>query len=191
MMLRGLSLRWRIVLALFALQLALCAAILFFTLRQHLASQVELWQRSDRYFVTLLSDLGRVALLTTDYTELQAFVAETTSSRKFTDMVLVDLGGRIVASKNLNRIGSMFEPDTSKLDEGQRIVDISAGSHKLGTLALTLSDDALHASFREAYRRGAMVAGGGIILIALSAYWFGHLLSHRLERLAATADRIS
>ncbi len=190
-MLRGLSLRWRIALALFALQLALCAAILFFTLRQHLASQVELWQRSDRYFVTLLSDLGRVALLTSDYTELQAFVAETTSSRKFTDMVLVDLGGRIVAAKNLNRIGSTFEPDTSKLADGQRIVDISAGSHKLGTLALTLSDDALHASFREAYHRGGMIAAGGIILIALSAYWFGHLLSHRLERLAETADRIS
>lgn len=190
-MLRRLSLRWRIALALFALQLALCSAILFFTLRQHLASQVDLWQRADRYFVTLLSDLGRVALLTTDYTELQAFVAETTSSRKFTDMVLVDLGGRIVASKNPNRIGGSFEPDTSRLAPGQWIIDIKAGNHKLGTLALTLSDAPLHASFRDAYRRGGLIAAAGIILIALTAYWFGHLLSHRLERLAETADRIS
>ncbi len=190
-MLRGLSLRWRIAIALFGLQLALCAAILFFTLRQHLASQVDLWQRSDRHFVTLLSDLGRVALLTTDYTELQSFVAETASSRKFTDMVLVDLGGRIVASKNLNRIGSTFEPDTSRLAPGQWIVDIKAGDHKLGTLALTLSDAPLHASYRAAYRRGMLIATAGIILIALSAYWFGHFLGHRLERLAETADRIS
>ena len=67
----GLSLHWRIVLVIFALQLVLSAALLFFTLRQHLTSQEALWQRNDQNFVTLLSDISRAALLNDDYTELQ------------------------------------------------------------------------------------------------------------------------
>jgi diguanylate cyclase (GGDEF)-like protein/PAS domain S-box-containing protein len=187
----ALSLRWRFVIVIFTLQLVLCAVLLVFTLREHLASQVELWQRADRHLVTLLSDLGRVALLTDDYTELQAFIAETTSSRKFTDIVLVDLAGRIVAAKDPARLGSRFAGEPGREGPGHWRVVVRAGDHELGMLAVTLSDASLHASFNDAYRRGGLIAAGGIVLMALSAYWFGHLLTHRLQRLAETADRIS
>ena len=187
----ALSLRWRIVLVIFALQLALCAALLFFTLRQHLASQVELWQRADQHLVTLLADLGRVALLTDDYTELQTFVARTESSRKFADMLLLDLGGRVVAGKHLSRLGQTMEPPPVGTAGGHWVVEVTAGEHRLGTLVVTLSDVPLHDSFEDAYQRGAVIAAVGIVLMALSAYWFGHLLTHRLARLAATADQIS
>ncbi len=186
-----LSLRWRFVLVIFTLQLVLCAALLFFTLRQHLTSQVEMWQRTDRHVVTLLADLSRMALLTDDYTELQAFISETATSRKFADLVLADLGDRIVAAKDPARLGSRIEARRESPHPGQWVVEVTAGEHRLGTLAVTLSDAALHASFRDAYRRGALIAGAGIALMALSAYWFGHLLTHRLQRLAETADRIS
>ena len=187
----GLSLRWRIVLVLFALQLALCAALLTFTLRQHLISQVELWQRADQQFVTLLGDLARVALLTDDYTELQIFVARTESSRKFADMLLLDLAGRVMASKRPSMLGQIVEPPDIGSSGGHWALDVTAGGHRLGTLIVNLSDAPLHDSFQAAYRRGAMVAAVGIVLIAISAFWFGHLLTHRLARLATTADRIS
>ncbi len=187
----GLSLRWRIVLVIFALQLALCAALLFFTLKEHLASQVELWQRADQHVVTLLTDLGRVALLTDDYTELQVFVARTESSRRFADMLLLDLAGRVVAGKNPARIGQTIEPPETGTSGGHWVIEVAAGEHPLGTLVVTSSDAALHDSFQDAYRRGALVAAFGMVLMALSAYWFGHLLTHRLARLAATADQIS
>jgi diguanylate cyclase (GGDEF)-like protein/PAS domain S-box-containing protein len=186
-----LSLRWRFVLVIFTLQLVLCAALLFFTLRQHLASQVEMWERSDRQLVMLLADLGRVALLTDDYTELQSFINETSSSRKFADMVLTDLAGRIVAAKDPTRLGDRFEAGPGHPGPGKWLLEVTAGGHKLGDLSVYLSDAALHASFRDAYRRGAVIAAIGMALMALSAYWFGHLLTHRLERLADTADRIS
>jgi diguanylate cyclase (GGDEF)-like protein/PAS domain S-box-containing protein len=187
----GLSLRWRIVLVIFALQLVLSAALLFFTLRQHLTSQEALWQRNDQNFVTLLSDLGRVALLTDDYTELQAFIAETASSGEFIDIVLVDLAGRVVAAKDQADLGSRLEPGPMIAGPDRWVVEVSAGEHRLGTLVVAVSDAALHASFGDAYRRGALVAGIGIVLMALSAFWFGHLLTHRLQRLAETADRIT
>jgi len=187
----GLSLRWRIVLVIFALQLVLSAALLFFTLRQHLTSQEALWQRNDQNFVTLLSDLGRVALLTDDYTELQAFIAETASSGEFIDIVLVDLAGRVVAAKDQADLGSRLEPGPVIAGPDRWVVEVSAGEHRLGTLVVAVSDAALHASFGDAYRRGALVAGIGIVLMALSAFWFGHLLTHRLQRLAETADRIT
>ena len=187
----GLSLRWRIVLVIFALQLALCAALLIFTLKEHLASQVELWHRADQHVVTLLTDLGRMALLTDDYTELQTFVARTESSRKFADMLLLDLAGRVVAGKQPARIGQTIEPPATGTSGGHWVVEVLAGEHKLGTLVVSLSDAALHDSFSEAYRRGALVAAVGMVLMALSAWWFGHLLTRRLARLAATADQIS
>ncbi len=186
-----LSLRWRFVLVIFTLQLVLCAALLFFTLRQHLTSQVELWQRADRHLVTLLADLSRVALITDDYTELQAFINETASSRRFADMILADLGGRIVAAKDPRRLGDRLTGEPETPQPGQWLLEVTIGQHQLGVLAVTLSDVALHASFREAYRRGTVIAAAGIALMALSAYWFGGLLTHRLERLAQTADRIS
>jgi|GEM_PF-2060800 len=187
----GVSLRWRIVLVLFVLQLALCAALLTLTLREHLASQVELWQRSDQHFVTLLADLGRAALLTDDYTELQTFIARTETSRRFADLLLLDLTGRIVASKRPARLGQILETPDAGVAGGRWVSEVSAGGHPLGTLIVTLSDAALHDSFEAAYRRGAQIAAVGIVLIALSAYWFGHLLTRRLARLADTADRIS
>ena len=163
----GLSLRWRIVLVIFALQLVLSAALLFFTLRQHLTSQEALWQRNDQNFVTLLSDLGRVALLTDDYTELQAFIAETASSGEFIDIVLVDLAGRVVAAKDQADLGSRLEPGPMIAGPDRWVVEVSAGEHRLGTLVVAVSDAALHASFGDAYRRGALVAGIGIVLMAV------------------------
>ncbi len=187
----GLSLHWRIVLVIFALQLVLSAALLFFTLRQHLTSQEALWQRNDQNFVTLLSDIGRVALLTDDYTELQTFIAETASSGEFNDIVLVDLAGRVVAAKDQADLGSRLDPGPVSAGPDRWVVEVSTGKHRLGTLVVAVSDAALHASFGDAYRRGALVAGIGIVLMAVSAFWFGHLLTHRLQRLAETADRIT
>jgi len=187
----ALSLRWRIVLVIFALQLALSAALLFFTLRQHLTSQVELWHRADENFVTLLDDLGRLALLTDDYTEMQDFIAETASSNKFTELLLVNLSGRVVAAKDPTRLGNEFDPGPPSSGPDRWVVEVAAGDHRLGMLTVTMSDAALHDSFRDAYRRGALVAGIGIVLMAVSAFWFGHLFTHRLQRLAETADRIT
>ena len=191
LMRHGLSLHWRIVLVIFALQLVLSAALLFFTLRQHLTSQEALWQRNDQNFVTLLSDIGRVALLTDDYTELQTFIAETASSGEFDDIVLVDLAGRVVAAKDQADLGSRLDPGPVIAGPDRWVVEVSTGEHRLGTLVVAVSDAALHASFGDAYRRGALVAGIGIVLMAVSAFWFGHLLTHRLQRLAETADRIT
>jgi hypothetical protein len=74
--------------------------------------------------------------------------------------------------------------------DGQgELAEIANGSYRLGSLRVRFSNESLLAAHRAAYRLGIATAVTGMLFIALVGWTMGHLLTRKLTRLAAVADR--
>jgi hypothetical protein len=70
----ALSLRLRIALVIFCLEALMVGGVLFVTLRDSLSTTKTTLAVADRDTTALLQDLGRIALLTDEYGNVQSFI---------------------------------------------------------------------------------------------------------------------
>lgn len=185
-----MSLRFRIAATIFALELLLVLAILFVTLRHTLATSQAQLAANNQVVISLLDDLSRLALLTDEYADLQAFIEEASGS-SLESATLFDLSGRIVAASDPGRIGQTFTPRPLAARAERRLIALGDHGAALGTLSVVFSDAELVQAHEQAYRLGLAAAASGMIVIAVVGLTMGHLLTRRLSRLATVADRVA
>jgi methyl-accepting chemotaxis protein len=186
-----LSLRFRIAVTIFCLEAVMVGLVLFVTLRHSLDTARAQLTAADRETMALLHDSARVALLTDEFTNVQAFIENVGSSSRIRFVAVIDLSGRIMASSDAAQIGTRPADRARWGAWPNELMQIGSGRYRLGWLAVRFSDESLLQANRTAYRLGIGTAVAGMLVIALVGATMGHLLTRRLGRLAAVADQVS
>jgi PAS domain-containing protein len=186
-----LSLRFRIAVTIFCLEAVMVGLVLFVTLRHSLDTARAQLTAADRETMALLHDSARVALLTDEFADVQAFIENLGSSSRIRFVAVVDLSGQIMASSDAARIGTRPSDRAGWGAWPNELMPIGSGRYRLGWLAARFSDENLLQANRTAYRLGIGTAVAGMLVIALVGATMGHLLTRRLGRLAAVADQVS
>jgi diguanylate cyclase (GGDEF)-like protein/PAS domain S-box-containing protein len=182
------SLRMRIALSILILGTGLLGGILFLSLRHSLDTTRATVAIADHETTALLSDMSRIALLTDEWGALQAFIDALDQRSRIRYVAVSDLSQRIRASTDPAQIGAHLDGSTAR---ERSLREITSGGYRFGWLEVRYSDDGLVAAHQEAYRIGLGLAIAGILISALLGWMVGHLLTHRLSRLAAVADAVS
>ncbi|MFO1074296.1 MAG: diguanylate cyclase [Geminicoccaceae bacterium] len=186
-----LSFRWRIALTILCLELGMVALVLMVTLRHSYETARAELAAADRQAVAMFRDLARLALVDDELGNIQAYFEETQARGRLRQADLIDLSGRVLASSDPRRIGT-FLVESEALDDGRdELIEIGSGGYRAGWLALDFSDEPLLAAYRQSTRLGIAVAAVSMAVIAIVAFSLSHLLTRRLERLAAMADAVN
>ena len=186
-----MSLKYRIAVTIFALETILIAVVLWGTLRYAMDHVRKQAARTDEVTIRLLNDLGRTALLTDEFAELQAFIDGDQKDPRIRAVIVADANDRVIAASELGLVGS---PRPGTLDGPHtywRNVEISSRAGPAGSLAIEFSDGPIEAAYRETRNLGISIAVAGMVLIALVGLGMGVVLTRRLQSLADAADRVA
>ncbi|MGD9512359.1 MAG: EAL domain-containing protein, partial [Geminicoccaceae bacterium] len=187
----AMPLRMRIALSILLLGTVLLGGILFLSLRHSLDTMRATAVIADQETTALLSDMSRVALLTDEYEGLQAFIDALDRRSRIRYVAVSDLSHRIRAATDAAQIGLRSDEPGAREHGKGGVREIASGNYQLGWLEVRYSDEELVAANQEAYRLGLGLAVAGTLILALLGWTMGHLLTHRLSRLATVADAVS
>lgn len=186
-----LSLKYRIAGIIFLLEAVMMAAVLSATLNQNLEANRRQAAVNEQVLLTLLADLSRIALFTTEYDELQPYIEKVIDDPNVKKILLTDEHDRIVVSSDFSDVGNP-RPNLDNTPEAfwrsQKIVN-SAGA--LGEIAINFSHAQLLAANRKALDTGVSIALIGMTFIAVIGVFIGYMLTRRLDRLKAAALQLA
>lgn len=185
------SLKYRIAAIIFVLELVMMTAVLSVTLSHSLKTSQEHLTESENVIMELLGDLSRIALITSEYDELQPYIEQVISVPHVTNVFLANRDGKVVVSSDVTHIGGNLIARGGTASNIWRQKDIINATGKIGTLAIVFSHQDLIEANQASLNLGIQVALSGMILIALVGVLIGYLLTRRLESLAVSAQRIS
>ena len=167
------------------------AAVLSVTLSHSLKTSQEHLTESENVILDLLGDLSRIALITSEYDELQPYIEQITSVPHVTNVFLANHDNRIVVSSDVTRVGEELVASGSTSSSIWRQKDIANATGKIGTLAIVFSHQDLIEANQDSLNLGVQIALSGMVFIALVGIAIGYLLTRRLESLAVSAQRIA
>ncbi|MGD8941096.1 MAG: hypothetical protein PVJ72_17060, partial [Gammaproteobacteria bacterium] len=101
-----LSLKYRIAGIIFLLEAVMMGAVLSTTLSQDLEANRNQSRANEQVLLTLLADLSRTALLTTEYDELQPYLEKVIEAPQVKKILLIDNKNRIVVSSDFSDVGN-------------------------------------------------------------------------------------
>lgn len=185
------SLKYRIAATILVLEALLVGAVLWQTLT--LSADASRKQQAAHEEVTLspLTEIGRIALLTEEYTDVQAYIQKVKNNQDVTHLILADNRGRVMASTAVSDMGSPMPPLQDTGERYWRIREIQNANGKLGVLAVEFSQAEMTAAKRRALNFGITLALVGMAFIAIVGIIMGHLLTRRLDVLAKTAQHFA
>ncbi len=187
---KTLSLKYRIALTIFLLQTLMMAFLLWQTLTASYETSRRYLEQAEVGALQLLHNLGRQALLTRDFDELQAAFEQVGSDPYLKCVALADTSGHVVASTNPEEIGSHLLQRRDSAEYRWRTSTVSDGTSQLGILTMQFSTRELRRAFERIRNIGIATAGAWIGILALVGLVMGLLVTHRLDPLVAAAQRI-
>lgn len=181
------SLRYRIAVTIFVLEAIMMTTVLWLTLSSSFDETRELIDTTDQVILKNLSELGRIALLTDEYSDFQPFLEIAMSDPHTVGVVLTNNENIIYASNQLMRLGEKLPEQFDTENEYWRHVEISNASDVLGKLWIHFSNVRHDAAFKDAILFGISIAIVGMIIIAIVGLVIGILLTRRLDTLGQAA----
>lgn len=146
---------------------------------------------SERIMIQLLADLSRIALLTSEYDELQPYIEQVVKDPHIESVLLADRRGRVVVSSKHSYIGGTI-PDFNNTDTLRWMSrEISNSNGRIGNIAIRFSHKNLAQINREVLNLGISVALFGMTTIAFVGVLIGFLLTRRLGMLSGAAQRLA
>ena len=127
----SLSLRIRIALTILCLEAVMVSAVLLVTLRYSLTTTEAELAATDREKASLLQDLSRIALLTDEFGNLQAFIEQLDQTSRIKFVAVLDLSGRIMASSDAAQIGTRSTPVAHQ--ESARRSTVAGGHRRISS----------------------------------------------------------
>ncbi|MBE0510394.1 MAG: response regulator [Chromatiales bacterium] len=185
------SLKFRIAGIIFLLEAIMLAVVLGVTLQISQAETAKQLEANQQVIHQLLSNLSRVALLTSEYDELQPYIEEVVRNPQVNLILLADRRGHVVVSNQHEYIGAPLPQFSNTETLRWMSHEISNISGKVGELAIRFSHAQLHDTSRRVRNLGIIIALTGMTLIAFVGILIGHLLTRRLGILASTAEKIA
>lgn len=186
-----MSLKYRIAVTILALEAILIAVVLWGTLHYAMDHVRKQAARTDWVMLRLLNDLGRTALLTDEFAELQAFIAGDQKDPRIRAVIIADASDRVVAATDVALIGSARPATHDGAHTYWRSVEIPSRAGRVGLLAIEFSDGPIENAYRQTRNLGIKIAVAGMVLIALVGLGMGFVLTRRLQGLADAADRVA
>jgi PAS domain-containing protein len=189
-----MSLKYRIALTVFLLEAVMVVLVLWQTLEPSLERTTRQIAQSDQVLLNLLGDVGKVAIITQEFNDLQIQFEKTEQDPHISEIFLLSRDGIIVASNNAGDLGRILPIDATLAEAtlGESYwqhLRILGSSGAIGRISIKFSNAALFRSNADARIRGLIVAGFSMVMIAIVGLLLGFALSRRLERLAGIADR--
>jgi diguanylate cyclase (GGDEF)-like protein len=177
------SLKYRIALVVFVLQVAILTPLLWFTFTAYRDSDLKQLQTREDVFMGLASQLGRKALLTNDPTDFQLFITPFSTARHIKRIVLLNQSGTVVASTTPTDLGG--SPPAIKAERNMvwKQAEIANATEQLGTIVIHFSRAEMDKNVEALLQRGVPIAIAGIILSALIGLGLATLLTRRMETL--------
>ncbi len=184
-----MSLKFRIALTVFILEAIMVGLVLWQTLGLTLDKTTEQIDRTDRVVLNLLSEIGKVSIITREFEDMQIHFENALRGPHVSAVHLLNRDGRVVASNDTQMIGQAMPPVRDTALNYWRRQEIRGSSGKIGAIAVNFSNAPLHRANAEARNLGLKVAAIGMAIIAAAGLFMGFVLSRRLEKLAQAADR--
>jgi signal transduction histidine kinase len=191
---KGLSLKYRIALMIFLLEAVMMGFVLWQTLGASLQSSREQLTANEQAMLGLVGGVGRIALLTEDYADMQPYLEEVLDDPRVSRALLADVDGRVVASTRPGDVGMTLQSVLDQPADGDlfwRTREIRSAAGLLGELGIEFSNDALVEAFTRARNLGVSIAAIGMGIIAVAGLATGFMLTRRLESLADAAGHIA
>ncbi len=182
------SLKYRIAATILVLEALLVGAVLWQTLTLSIDASQKQQTAHEEITLSPLTEIGRIALLTEEYTDLQTYIQKVKNNKDVTHLILADNRGWVVASTAVSDMGGPTPPLQDIGERYWRIREIRNDNGKLGMLAVEFSQAAMTAANRRALNSGITLALVGTALISIVGVIMGHLLTRRLGILAKTAQ---
>jgi len=192
-----LSLKYRIALIIFLLEAVMMALVLWGTLDYSLDKGRARLAATEQAMLNIISGMGRIALLTDEYADLQPYIEGVLADPHVVRILLTDAQGCVVASTRPSDVGLAAPPigeaagPVDEQDSFWRTRQIANTAGRLGTLAIEFTHQTLLKANAEARNLGLVIAGTGMVVIAIAGILTGLLLTRRLERLTTAANDIS
>ena len=186
-----LSLRYRIALVIFVLEVLMLASVLSVALTQSHETAVDFDRSSQKASLDLLSNLSVTALLTGEYSDYQLYLQDVQKQPSVKRIVLADTEGRVVAASEVTDVGRPFDPASAVAADGWRVQPVDSAAGPLGTMAVQFSNAALTAAFAKTRNLALAVAIAGMALIAIVGLATGIALTRRLERVTDAVRRFA
>ena len=166
---RPMSLKYRIAVTIFALEIVLIAVVLWITLGHSMDHVREQIARTEEVTMQLLGDLSRAALLTDEYADLQTFIEGTSGTRGFSAVIIGDAAGRVVAATDVALIGSPLPATQDRRASLLAPASTIRGPRQRArrSLAIEFSDFPLVLAYRETRNLGIKIAITGMVAIAV------------------------
>lgn len=146
---------------------------------------------NEQIMIQLLGDLSRIALLTSEYDELQPYIEQVVKDPHIKTVLLTNRRGRVVVSSEHTFIGGTL-PDLSETETMRWVSrDITSSNGRLGNIAIRFSHENLAQTNREVLNLGISIALVGMTTIAIVGMLIGFLLTRRLGKLSGAARRLA
>jgi len=184
------SLKYRIALVAFVLQVTIFTPLLWFTFTAYRDSDLKQLQTREDVFMGLASQLGRKALLTSEPTDFQLFIVPFCNSPHIKRIVLLDQSGIVVASTTPADLGGQQPPMTPGRNMIWKKSEISNATEQLGTILVHFSRNEMERNTEALVKRGIPIALTGVILSALIGLVLGSLLTRRPKALEFATRQI-
>ena len=185
------SLRFRIALVIFFLEAVMLSLVLSETQSYADENARRLIQEQDDIAIQLLLEESNRALLTLEYRRLEESFIRAASNPHILEATLVDERGLVVTSSNSERLGKAFSYEQTDQQTYLRQVEIESMADSIGELHLVFSGNELQDIYHETLQLGMSIGLLGMLIIALAGIGFGHLLTHKLQRLSKHAEKIT
>lgn len=188
---KALSLKYRIALVVFVLQVAIITPLLWFTFTAYHKANLQQLQAREEAFLGLTSQLGRQALLAGKPGDFQRHIIPLTSNAHIQRIMLLNRTGTVVASTTPSDIGTRHPAMPAQQQTIWKTSPLNNSTESLGTIAILFSRTELDKSKVVLLNRGIPVALAAVIISALIGLGMGTLLTGRLQKLERASRRMS
>ena len=185
------SLKYRIAVIIFILEGLMMAAVLGVTLSYSQNESEKQLAINEQIMIQLLANLSRIALLTSEYDELQPYIEQVVKDPNIESVLLTDRRGRVVVSSDHDYIGVTL-PEFNNTDTLRwQSLNITNSNGHLGSIAIRFSHENLIQTNRAARNLGISIALIGMTAIAVVGVLIGFLLTRRLDVLSNATQRLA
>jgi len=185
----NLPLKYRIAGIIFLLEAMMMAAVLATNYANYSDTLAEQTHEFELVQLDLLSDLSRIALLTSEYYELQLYIESAVNVPSIQEIYLIDIDNRIVVSSSVSMVGKILPALKGDSDSYWKIQNIENVANLIGRFAIKFSHASLDVATEGALNAGIRVAVVGMVIIAFIGVMIGFLLTRRLEKITFAAQQ--
>jgi len=186
----AISLKYRIAIVIFLLQLFLIGGVFWLTLALSFGSIEKQIAIKKQVLLSTIGEISRIALIQGEYDNLQPYISKLTEDKQIVLVRIYDWRNRIVASTNRSEVGTPASFLNNRSDHLLLDETLANKSGKLGGIFVKLTDASLRNDYRHIRNIGLIYALLGITVSAFFGLFMGAALTKRLKILERASQNV-